>query len=277
MTFTDNELYYKYIKACNDGDFSAAIETIKVCEEYGTPINLTTLLENACKYGQLETVQFIFSKCEPFQFNFSRAFYSACANNQMEIIKFLVNRGIGGYTLNKLGFELGCKYGHLPIIYFFIHRGINHYNAGLLIVCQTNSYLNKHKFDIAQLMISKAKEGGNFIDFDQALEHASCGGDIDLVKLMITNGATHFDSCISFASVLNHKEVVLYLVEKGASVEHLYTDQIIYLLNHGINAKLFKHFNSSNRTTRQNFITQALSLYLCNDIIKYILISYVMY
>lgn len=141
-------------------------------------------LEYACRGNSMENIEFIIKYGTENNVHYSihdwnRALHITCVHGNFEIVKFIVpNKTLPTQYQMLSCYSNACIRGHLEIVNFFIDRGVNDWVTGLRGACQ--------------------------------------GGSLDVLKLMVRNGAITNNNEIGFychnACVHGHPEVAKFLV-----------------------------------------------------------------
>ena len=118
------------------------------------------ILNEACRHGNMEIVQYLFDKKIPMTDcnEFKQSIIFACENGNIEIVKLLLQK-LETINLNNIkidSFVIACKNGHLDIINFLIDDGIDingyHSDTGCTafeVACEAGHT------DVVRLLINK--------------------------------------------------------------------------------------------------------------------------
>lgn len=160
----------------------------------------------------------------------NRGLKSACGGGQLEIAKMMVSRGAHyfdeGLRIAYSG-QYSNGYPHLKLVEFMIDQGATNFDQCLHYAC-SEGYV-----ELAKIIICKWKDRtGGGVDVEEAvwinyinegLKRACAGKHIELVKLMVQNGATNLDESLTgLIKYHNNKPnnkadpIIRWLASKGA-------------------------------------------------------------
>lgn len=125
---------------------------------------------------------------------------SASKKGNLNVVKSMIDKGVRIFD-NAL--YTAARAGHLNIVKYFIEKGADNYLKVGEFTAATG-----HKNIIDYLLENKYVSNSNLNNF---LVHAADGGHIDLVKHLISLGATDILSALDYARMGNQKEVIDYL------------------------------------------------------------------
>lgn len=185
-----------------------------------------------------------------------------CKCENEYLLNLVLNSCIFSNKDLNLGLISSCKKGNLQFIKKIISLGADDYDMGLNKAC---IYQHNHIIDY---LLTKGIKNWN-IPFYGACE----SGDLKLVNLMIKNGAKDWEQGASIARIKNFKNLLLLMLEKGASFRNCILDDndIIYLYNKKIKIPGKYNFIIDNYLTWKNDIkTKLKSVIYCEDIINII-------
>jgi len=171
------------------------------------------------------------------------AFFQAVENGHIEIVIYLIKKNIIIYDLNY-AIVKACKNGHLNIIKFIVEFNdkidLSDYIYDIITLAAENKYFDIIKYfiekdylkhfnecnrvfilaarnrciDIVNYLIIKPI---NTFYINEAMKWACFDGYLDIVKLMIANGANvaYYDnSSLQWAIQSNHLDIVKFLIEE---------------------------------------------------------------
>lgn len=186
------------------------LSTLKFLLEIPCINDLTDVFENACRFGYTEMVKFLLSH----NINDSakeNGLSSACHSGKIDIIKLLAPKDpiVLYRELNN-----ACRTGHIEIVDLLISMGAD----PILNINILSAICRFGRFDILQrfkLDISKSLANYVFID-------ACDGGNIEIIKLLLSKGADKLCDGIHMASRECNLEVFNFLLDNGATEYNKY-------------------------------------------------------
>lgn len=161
---------------------------------------------------------------EHSDYNFTKGLYSLCKNGDYEAVRSAISKGITDWNEGLRGAceEPYAKYegSYIKIIELMIQNGADNINDCLMRACYRGLIV------LVKILIEYNINCHNRnIDWNEGLKH-TCAGNyrskveyVEIVKLMITNGATNYNCGLSFARnerFNQDKNVSKLLVSKGA-------------------------------------------------------------
>lgn len=232
--------------------------------KYFEPNDLLSLLEEAAAYGNLNIIKYIVENKRPRDDFLVKVGLVAAENGYLDIIKYLVEErkvsihddvlirssrnghlNIVKYVIEKrkidqedisLAVNEAINNEHFNVVHYLsTHPEVNleiDYAIFLGRASQFNKYrttryvLDNHKFTPQQLneslSIASAHGHLNIVellldegadDINLALRHAAEGGHLDLVKYLVERGAIDYQGAISAAEMPGYQDVIDYLNE----------------------------------------------------------------
>ena len=124
---------------------------------------------------------------------------AASKRGNLNVVKLMIDKGVRNFD-NAL--YTAARGGHLNIIKYFIEKGAGDLKIGEFAAAGGHKIIIDYLLENRYVPISKIN---NF------LVHAADGGHLDLVKHLISLGATDFQSALDYARMGNQKEVTQYL------------------------------------------------------------------
>lgn len=257
-------------EACKNGQLNILIRYI----ESNVYFNKSTALNNACAGGFPELVRYLLefikrNKYVAYRY-IDNALFHACLNGKFDLIDILLKNGAEirygyygayesgnqdyiDYMKNNKGvyhdqfiIKFACRSGNLDIIKKFIHEFCS-WDMVLANICEQGNidiveysikYLMESTYhsqraltywwnrglrgackgghmDIINLMI---KNGAN--DWDDGFEGACEGDRVDIAKLMVQKGATHFRQGLARACENRSLKIISFLIEKKQIIQY---------------------------------------------------------
>lgn len=223
-----------FYSVCKSGDYKRAELMVRDIKNHP---NLG--LWAACEGGHLDIVNLMIAHgaCE-----WSRALERACCSGNLEIVQLLLSKiGKSNHRLILASFrdtidnglQNACEHGHLEIVQCLIqkHRGTLYegmtiaYYAGHFQIVE---YLCKHVRSCHGVLRAACFRGdlktvqrllqfniSSKDDLELGLDMACQGGHLNIVELMIENGATDIEYGFVLACDAGHLHVARFLIEKG--------------------------------------------------------------
>ncbi len=125
---------------------------------------------------------------------------AASRRGDLNVVKAMIDKGVRIFD-NAL--YTAARGGHLNIVKYFIEKGENDYSSiGKFAAANGHTNIIDYLLENKYVPISKLN---NF------LVHAADGGHLDLVKHLISLGASDILSALDYARMGNQKEVIDYL------------------------------------------------------------------
>ena len=158
---------------------------------------LNMILHIACREGDIELVNYAISKGAN---DWNGVFKEACKGGNIEIVKLMISKGVEP-TYFGVGLNLACYKGHREIIDLMISicrtdtkEKMKYYlKPALYWACGGEKKLQSDIIErIISLLIAEPGEGENLND---NLTDACKRNCEDIVKLMISGGATYCNNC----------------------------------------------------------------------------------
>jgi len=179
----------QFTNACKNGDIKLINELISTVE-----IDLDNGLDIACRFGELEVAKIMLDKRVEIR---KYHIVEACLYGYKEIVELLLNHESYFDRFHfKLDYYLSaaCKSKNKEILELLIKHGANNFRYALADV------IGSRDIELIKLIISK---GPNLND---GLEEAVLLDDIEIVELLILNGATErFKKTNVIISKINRK------------------------------------------------------------------------
>lgn len=149
--------------------------------------------------------------------------YEACVEGNIKCVKFLVDQVSKSYDLDR---ALCCaaRNGHLEIVKFLVERGANTSvvdDDSVLYTAVESGYLNTVGYFL---------DRGSIMDIDYALTCAIINRSLEIVKFLVWKGAKISEKVLQRAIVMEHPEVVKFLLEQNQSLppkEHYIVDDLL--------------------------------------------------
>lgn len=229
------------------------------------------------KKGSLEEIKNLLDKCDDLHFHSGLALGAAAYYGNLEMVSFLMEQYENTDISKALFF--GAQKGYFKIIKFLMRyckeENADYVNRALYI-CASNGYLeivslllkseyvNKDdkKYSWMQSEYGHIKIIYNMNTINGALIAGARNGHLEIVILLIKNGAKSYDDALRISACNGYVDIVRYLVSNGANiiVSHFITDCI-----DSINTLLpfFKNklTNSLNKITLERLLKSDLSKY----------------
>ena len=172
-------------------------------------ISVTVVVEAAIN-NHVEILMYLLEK-EPL--HIERALTSACEGGHVDLIENLILMGAKNWISAFIG---ACRGKQIAIVKEMIARGVSVFNQGLEVACRDfNITLEASKtlasLELVELMV---ENGAN--NFDEALKmHCikEIGCNIKILEFLISKGANNFDKAMDVACRYGNMTAVEYLVE----------------------------------------------------------------
>lgn len=139
----------------------------------------TENLKATCQGGHLELAKFLVEKGAN---NFEEGLVAACAGDYEETAEFMIEKGARNFDEALC---MACYEGNIDMIRFMIGKGAQDLRRGILRACR-GGYIGVIRFLIKE---SKRKGVKNICNWNRGLYESCLIGHLELVKLMIKNGA----------------------------------------------------------------------------------------
>lgn len=157
----------------------------------------------ACKGGNTNILYYILTRVElSFSFTFlEKCMLEACKSGNLDIVELLQSQKA---IINENTLSEACLGGHKKLVKQFLHH-FKFNNINFLL----RSVVEKGDLEITKLLLQTPY----YKDLDWSLYGACRGGNLDIVKLLISKGAKMFNFGLCGAIERGHKHIVNYLVE----------------------------------------------------------------
>ncbi|KAJ7586308.1 ankyrin repeat-containing domain protein [Mycena floridula] len=203
-------------RAASDGNLAL----LKQFVDWGADLNARdlmdrTTLNSAAEAGHLETVKFLLEQGVDVNVKggiMKSALAAAAYRGKIEVVEYLFNKGANPNAQDNILFW--ATFGGLEAVELLIDKGANLQVQGQSALAAASGSGN---LDIAKLLIGKGVSPRNVIE--------PCSqGDLEMVKLLVRNGADVNALDITYGSALlaaiqgRQSEVVEFLIESGADV-----------------------------------------------------------
>lgn len=137
-------------------------------------------------------------------------FYDACKKGDIKTIKKMVKNG---YNSGDYGLGIACKKCHEKVVTYLIDKGASDFYSAFLHACSGGSR------EIVDIILRRSPHWITNYDQDAwqyGLNNASRWGHLPIVKMMVGKGATDYNAALKLAWQGHHKEIMIYLIQKGA-------------------------------------------------------------
>ena len=197
------------------------LEDATLLIEKGALIDVETLLVFACVSGDVYISRLILEESPWVEENdrllciWGGALYLACSHGHYEIVALLLEKGFprdlvhyGGYSAASIVFA--CKGGHCEVVKLLLGRGADVNSALDGESALVSAVSHRHKIDMCD---SESKS---------ALVYAARGGNLEVVKLLLGNGAlVGLHSAVTCAMEHGHGDVVEFFTGSYAEKDLL--------------------------------------------------------
>lgn len=174
-----------------------------------------TALIHACRTGQEKIVSLLLEKGADIHVRgmYGNAFDLACKNGNVAVVGLLLDKGAG--DLDE-ALRTALSYEKLVLANLLLHKGAPRGPELLLKVVKSWP----RSADIVELLIREGADV-NHVGVNQvtALEWASKHGIVELVKLLLNNGASDYDDALVAAAGSGYTEIVTIYLARGGSVD----------------------------------------------------------
>lgn len=178
-------------------------------------------LNKACKAGHVDIVKAIISSINTYDYG-SDTFYSACEGGNIEITKLiyaLCKLSNGVKNMSKLlyyGIGGACCYGNINVVKFYMHELQKYPN---ILKRHIDTYfINACESGNIELVHYIMRENSNsckiYFPFNFSLRRACIGGNLEIVKLLLENGAICDSYIVLLACKAGNIEIVELLLTK---------------------------------------------------------------
>lgn len=197
------------LNACRGGNIDIVELMFSMCEKSGLNPDITELskcLYNACECGHTHIVEYIISKADN-KLIWDSGFHGACSGGNLELVEYMISKIEAPEYKNNLkyGFYNACENGHMDVIKYLIYKGgADYWTDGLRLACFGG------KLSVAEFMIEKGAEFCH-IGFYTACEN----GNLDIVKLIVSTfniNKQRFKSGLEYACMNGRKDIVEFLI-----------------------------------------------------------------
>lgn len=186
-------------------------------------------LQAACSSKNIEMVKYLYDMNETSMY-WNECIHDACRSENMEILKFVVSviqkkEGEGGKgrgrgrgrgqkdTINwNSGLFVACFYNSVEIIEYMISKGATDCVALMYTCCGVG---NIKIVNIISDLLVKMEKTDLVPEWNEGMSGACAGGHIEIVKMMISKGATNWNEALSRA--YKNTEIVKLMLEHGAT------------------------------------------------------------
>jgi ankyrin repeat protein len=217
----------KLFKACEEG----SLENIKLYLSEETKRYINIAMQKAIQYGHIEIVNFLVengidinSLWIDMDDKFTSPITEAVKYGHYSIVQFCIDKGAYVHINYNLPMYVAVKYGHIEIMKLLkLHGADIHYDDKKYI---EQAAMHNH-IDIVKYLINT--EGDSpFAAKELGLKIASEYGHLDIVNFLVENGALidHYDefderdSALAYAANKGHLDIIKYLLEKGADIHY---------------------------------------------------------
>jgi hypothetical protein len=204
------------LNACRGGNIDIVELMFSMCEKSGLNPDITELskcLYNACECGHTHIVEYIISKADN-KLIWDSGFHGACSGGNLELVEYMISKIEAPEYKNNLkyGFYNACENGHMDVIKYGIYKP--NWNDGLIGACKGG-----HK-NIVEFIFSKTnlKRFNIKIAFLQACSN----GHMDIVLFIISKTNIYFDWDLELyhACLSGNLELIEFIISKGAAYNH---------------------------------------------------------
>lgn len=165
----------------------------------------------ASENGHINAVRFLLDHGANVQEQ--RALFWASQNGHIDIVELLLDRGANVHTGNDASLSYASQNGHTAIVKLLIDRGSDGRN---LIQSVLTASENGHN-ETVKLLLDRLGGNRNLLPvYDQILVSAARGGNLDLVKSMMAQGAdihTDNDAALIDACMECRPNIINFLLE----------------------------------------------------------------
>lgn len=188
-------------------------------------VDYTYGVRGACEGGNINILKLMSDK---FMYT-SRIFYDdtaltrAICNNQPQIVEFFISNGQVqniNYTLWFVYVKRSCRRGYINMVKVIINYLLN---TDRLSPIFTNNYkillyaFEGGYMEIVQYVLDYVVKVNNpHINWNEMLKAACAGGNIELVNMVINNGANDFNAGLEGAFNSCNVDLVKFMIECGA-------------------------------------------------------------
>lgn len=210
--------------ACKGDNNGSNINVCKAIYEYKEITNFYDFNEftyDACRAGKLELVMYYLEIKTYKNVCLYLCLCTSCYSGNLELIKIM---------LKKIEYKLDSKY--LDICIQNVCESGNMKSVELILSCAYFSCYKSHSKYDWNLYLRKACRGGNLeivklmitkgaFDFTGCLSHAGFGGNVKIVKLLLKKGSTDLYECIYEACKRDKLEIVKFILENTRNIKNI--------------------------------------------------------
>lgn len=199
-------------------------------QRYYNNSHLNVYLNHACKSDDnLDTINFLISKGAQ---DFDQGLEAACSAGCIKIAELMVQYGA---KYNDESLLSACKGKHIEMVEFLLQKykyDINgQVNNQYVEMLHCNYFYETCRTGCMELVELLIKNGANM--WNIGLRGACSGGHLGIVKMMIQNGATSIDdglcsACHGYIDVKKNIDVVHYMLSLGASTYYRCISRVFY-------------------------------------------------
>lgn len=208
--------------------------------------------------------------------NFQNLLNGACFFNNIELVTILLRCCSSTSDISQADIDplnalcVAIQFERNQIVQMFLDADSSCINDALGAACMLG------KMDCVLFLIQKGAT-----DWDIGLLKAVEGGFLNIVKLMVNNGATNISEAFEESVLRKHYEIIYYFIENfKVEINLLDSETILILLNLGMDFRKLGsrvHYFVEKRKNRLHELLSVISTHIFHDIIYYVLFDFVEY